>query len=428
MDKTVIGCDSGGVCLRQMFGVRVIMMLAGLVATLVLPGCASGGGSSMQTISLLTVFPLRGADGALGLAMQRGVDLAVQQNVSLGHGYQLTASHLDETLGSASQVVAADIAGGQVVGVVGPFSSESALAIAPVIGRAGVVAISPSAALPGLTLAGSAKAEGLTFSLIHPQGSQVAFLRLPQTSDAEGQAAADIALASSSGHGLSARSIFIVDDGSISGKALAIAFSSELTKRGGSIAGHSSLAGGVIGNPMALVAAIVQAYPDAVFYAGNTLLGAQVRSALSLSGVPKLPLLTAGSIADNPGWGDAVGDPLLSGSTTALLPAREPSTLSGAKAFESTFQAAYPGMEPLPQAALAYDAAMDEIAAIKAAISMGKAPTASAVLTGVVSATYHGVTGDLAFDKNGDNTNKIPFSVYTCDTKGVWTYRATAGG
>lgn len=428
MNKAVRGCERRSAQRRPVRGVRFLLLLAGLAAALILPGCAFGGGSPTQTVSLLTVFPLRGADGALGLAMQRGVDLAVQQNASLGRGYQLTVSHLDESLGSASQVVAADIAAGQVVGIVGPFSSESALAIAPVIERAGVVTITPSATLPGLTLADSAKSEGLSFSQIHPQGAPVAFLRLPQTSDAEGKTTADLALASSQRHGLSARSIFIVDDGSLSGKALAAAFSSELTKKGGSIAGRNSLTGGAIGNPLALVATIVRAYPDAVFYAGNTLVGAQVRSALSLSGAPKLPLLAAGSIADNTGWSDAVGDPLLSGSTMALLPARDLSTPKGAQAFVSAFQAAYPGMEPLPQAALAYDAAMDEIVAIKAAINAGKAPTASAVLTGVASATYHGVTGDLAFDKNGDNTNAIPFSVYTCDSKGVWTYRATTGG
>jgi branched-chain amino acid transport system substrate-binding protein len=406
---------------------RALMLLGAALLAIVLPACALSKGST-RTLSLLTVFPLTGADGALGLAMQRGVDLAARQNTSLGGGYQLTVGHIDESLGNASQVVAASIAGGQVMGIVGPFSSESALTIELAIERAGVTTITPSATLAGLTLANSAKAEGLDFAQLHRQGAPVAFLRLPQTSDALGKAAADLALASSQRHGLSAHSLFIVDDGSPSGKALAAAFNAELAAKGGSVAGRQSAPGGALGNPMGLVAAIVKAYPDAVFYAGDTLVGAQLRSALSLSGAPRLPLLTAGSIADNPEWSDAVGGPLISGSTMALLPARDLSTQSGAKSFTSAYQGAYPDAQPLPQAALAYDAAMDEIAAIKAAISAGKAPTASAVLANVTAATYHGVTGDLAFDKNGDNTSKIPFSIYTCDTKGAWTYRGSVGG
>lgn len=402
------------------------MLLGAALLALVLPACSLSK-DSPRSVALLTAFPLSGADSALGLAMQQGVDLAVRQNTSLGGGYQLTVSHVDESLGAASQVVAASLSGGQVVGMVGPFSSESALTIVPVVERAGVAAISPSATLSGLTQANRATAEGLTFAQLHPQGAPIAFFRLPQTSDAEGKAAADVAIASQQRHGLAAHSIFIVDDGSLSGKALAAAFAAELTAKGGAIADHQSIRDGVLSNPMALVAAIVKAYPDAVFYAGNTLAGAQLRSALSLSGAPGLALLTAGSIADNPGWSDAVGGPLLSSSTTALLPARDLSTLSGAQSFVSAYHAAYPDSKPLPQAALAYDAAMDEIAAIKAAIKAGKAPTASAVLAGVASATYHGVTGDLAFDKNGDNAAKIPFSIYTCDMKGAWSYRASAG-
>ncbi|MGH2503565.1 MAG: ABC transporter substrate-binding protein, partial [Ktedonobacterales bacterium] len=354
------------------------------------------------------------------------VDLAVQQSGSLSGGYQLAVSHVDEALGSASQVVAADIAAGQVVGVVGPFSSEMALALAPVVARAGVVTISPSATLAGLTLAASAKAEGLDFTQIHPTGAPVALLRLPQNSDVEGKSAADLAVASGS-KGLSLTSFFVVDDGTVSGKALAAAFTAELNARHGAVWGHASLAGGVLSNPGALVAAIVQAGPAGVFYAGATAAGAQLRYALSSSGVPSMPLVTAGSIADNSGWAEAVGNPLFSGETVGLLPAPDLAKLPGAQAFATAYQAAYQ-VAPPPQAALVYDAAMDEVAAIKVVIAAGKTPTASAVLAGVTGATFKGVTGDIGFDKNGDDTTAVPFSVYSCDTKGAWKYSGVAGG
>lgn len=406
---------------------RVALLV--ITVALALSGCAlGGGGAQSQTLNLLTILPVTGADSAVGLAMRQAVDLAVHQNASLGGKYTLGVIHVDESLGDVSQLVSSSVAGGHVLGVVGPYSSDSALAVAPVIERAGIATITPGATLTGLTQASAATGEGVSFTQLRPQGAPVAFFQLPQTSDAEGKAAADLAVAGGWRHGLSAHAIFVVDDGTISGKALATAFSAELVAKHGSVAGRQSFTSDALDNPLTLVAAIVEAYPDAVFYAGNTLAGAQLRGALTLAGVPQLPLLTAGSAADNPNWSDAVGGASLAAYSTALLPAGDLSTLKGAQAFVSAYKAAYGGATPLPQSALAYDAAMDEIAAIRATLAAGKTPTASAVLSAIASGTYHGVTGDLAFDKNGANTNPIPFSVYTCDTKGVWTYQTSVTG
>ena len=70
---------------------------------------------------------------------------------------------------------------------------------------------------------------------------------------------------------------------------------------------------------------------------------------------------------------------------------------------------------------------MDEISAIKSLISAGKPVTRAAVLAAVASTPYSGITGTISFDKNGDNTTPIGFSVYTCDTKGSWHYQASLG-
>ncbi|HEX9036225.1 MAG TPA: branched-chain amino acid ABC transporter substrate-binding protein [Ktedonobacterales bacterium] len=401
---------------------RAVLWISATLALVTLQGCSLGAHSTSQTLTLLSVFPLTGANGALGQEMQRGVDLAVSQNTALGGGFQLGVTHVNESLGAVGDVVAASISSGGVVGVVGPFSSETALAIEPIIERAGITTITTSATLAGLTLSASAKAEGLDFTTLHPQGAPVAFLRLPQTSDAEGKSAADVMVAGGS-RGLSASTVFIVDDGSPSAKAIVTSFGAELRARRASVAGHVTIPNGVLSDPLSMVAAIVAAGPNAVFYAGDTLGAAQVRSALTLSGAPGLPLLAASAAADNPGWSDAVGGPQLAGSTLALLPARDLGKLSTSSSFVSAYEKMYSGEKPLPQAALAYDAAMDEINAIKSAISAGKAPTASAVLAGVTGGVYHGASGDIAFDKNGDNTNPIPFSIYSCDSKGAWTYR-----
>lgn len=376
-----------------------------------------------KTLSLAAIFPATGPDAAVGAAMQRAVTLAVKQNAALPNGYKLTLTTIDEDSLPADEAASSFAADSHVMGIVGPFDSQTAADMLPIVEQNGIATISPTATLPGLTQSDQAAAEGLTFTQLHPKGKPNVFFRLPQTDNAAGKAAADLALAPSSAHGLAAHAIFMVDDGTPSGKALAAAFKQELTARHGAVAGQQSLAADPQDNVQAIVSAIVEAAPDAVFFAGGIAPGAVLRGTLTLSGVPQLPILTAGPIADDPTWSATVGVVPASAYTAAILPAPDLSTLSSAKSFTDAYQAAYPNQDLLPQSALAYDAAMDEITAIKSLLTAGKPVTRAAVLAAVAAAKYPGVTGTLAFDANGDNTTPLAYSLYTCDIKGAWHYQ-----
>jgi branched-chain amino acid transport system substrate-binding protein len=371
---------------------------------------------------------MSGADAPLGQAVQRAVDLAVQQNAALGGGHRLAVLHVDEAAGALDQDAATLAADQRVLGIVGPLASESAVTLLPIVGQQGIVTISPGATMPGLTQADQAKAEGLDFALLHPKGTPAAFFRLPQTDRTAGKVTADLAVAPTQAHGLAAHAVFIVDDGSLSGKVLAAAFSQELRAKQGIVAGQASITLTAADSAQAAVSAIIEAQPDLVFFAGSTTAGAELRATLSLTGAPGLVILTAGPIADHPGWAGAVGMPAAAANTTALLPAQDLSTLSGAKDFVAAYRAAYPGAEPLPQSALAYDAAMDEIGAIKSLITSGKPVTRAAVRAAVATAKYAGVTGTLAFNASGENTTPISFSLYSCDLKGAWRYQGSLKG
>ncbi len=397
----------------------VILLMAGL------PACSLWGA---QTLTIATIFPAMGPDAAVGQAMERGVDLAVKQNAALAKGYKLTVAHVDETGAPGDQIASAAAANLQVMGIVGPFASQTAVAMLPVIAARGLATISPTATLPGLTVADAAAAEGLPFAKLRPHGKPIAFFRLPETDAAVGKVAADLALAPAQDHGLAAGSIFIVDDGALEGKALAAIFAREISARHGTIAGQQSIVVDAPDSMQSTVTAIIEAHPDVVFFAGATAVGAQLRSTLSLTGAPQLVILTAGPIANDPGWSTAVGVAAAAAFTTAILPAQDLAALVSAKRFVAAYRSAYPGKDLLPQSALAYDAAMDEIAAMKSLIHAGKAVTRSAVLTAVASAKYGGVTGTIAFDTNGDNTAPIGFSLYTCDLTGVWSYRTSLSG
>ena len=407
---------------RRFAPLLVLLLVSGLSA------CSQGANSTdSKALIIASIFPTSGADAGVGTAMQDAVNLAVQQNASLGNGYTLSAINVDEANGFMDQTVQTLAANNQTMGIVGPLDSSDALAMLPGIEATGLTTISPSATLPGLTQADQASSEGLDFTTLHPAAKPVAFFRLPETDNAAGKAAADLAT-SAAQPGLAAHAVFLVDDGTASGKAEVAAFKRELGATQGSVAGQASMTLGPQGNTQAIVSAIVEADPDIVFFGGGIDAGAQLRSALSLSGAPQLSILAVGPIADDPTWSTTVGVTAASAYTTALLPARDLSKLPNTKDFLVAYHTAYPGASSPPQSALAYDAVMDEISAIKSLISAGKPVTRAAVLAAVASAHYQGITGTIAFDKNGDNTTPIGFSVYMCDTKGMWHYQASISG
>jgi branched-chain amino acid transport system substrate-binding protein len=399
-----------------------VLLLAGLAA------CSLQNDQKVTVVTIATVFPTTGPNAALGLAMQRAVELAVERNAALGGGYALTVTSVDEASEPIDRTVAAAVANQQVMSIVGPFDSQIAAALLPSIEQHGVATLSPGATLPGLTQSDQAPSEGISFAQLHPNGKPVAFFRLPETDSAAGKVTADLALAPTQAHGLAARSAFLVSDGSLSGQALTAAFRQELTAKGGSLAGEQSTMTAAPASAQAVVTAIIRANPDIVFYAGDIAIGAALRSTLSLTGAPQLVVLTAGPIADHPGWSAAVGVAPAAAYTTAVLPAQDLSALANAQPFVTAYHTAFPGQEPLPQSALAYDAAMDEIGAIKALIKSGVRVTRSAVLAKVASADYPGVTSAIAFDQNGDSTTPLGFSLYTCDSNGAWQYQTSLTG
>lgn len=402
----------------------IAMLLVGWLA-----GCklSAPTSSSSKALSLLAIFPASGEQSAIYASMANAVDLAAQQNKSLG-GYTLSVTHLDETDVALGASVAQALANPQVMGAIGPTTSVGAAAAVPPLAQAGVPTISPTAMLPGLTQASQASANGVNFSQLHPKGKPVSFFRMTADDSQAGVAAADLALAATSAHGMGAHTVFVADDGTPSGKAQAAAFERELKAAKGAVAGSASFTLGDAVGVQTTVSAIVDANPDCVFFAGGAAAAAQLRGALSQSGALAEPLLLAGSAAGDAGWGAAVGGALLGANTTGLLPGQDLTTASGSKTFVAAYQAAFSGAQPTPQSALAYDAAMDEISALKALIAAGKTPTRAGVLQAVATGAYSGVTGKIAFGATGDLASAPLFAIYATDAKGVWHYQASVTG
>lgn len=379
--------------------------LAAVGLLLLLAGCSLGRFGAPtphppQVLHLAAIFPARGVDGPLGWDMRRGVELAVRQHIRLAKGYRLALTTVNEVALSRHRLNAV-LRKRKVLAIVGLAESTRTLSLLPVIERQMVPTISPTALLPSL-----------------PAAPSPVLFRLAGTNGVAGRAAADLAVTPV----LAAHTVFLADDGSRSGRALATAFAAELSRRGGLIAGQRTITPRDPNEVQGVVSAIIEADPPLVFYAGDTAAGAALRRTLSLTGAPQVPLLTAGPIADHPGWVAAVGMPATSASTLGLLPAPDLSTLSHLHHFLAGYRRAFPGHLPSPQSALAYDAAMDEITAMRALIHRGKPVTRRSIRALIAGRRYRGVTGSLAFNPEGVAASPR-FSLYRCDLTGRWRYR-----
>lgn len=398
------------------FPIRLVSLLSLLSLLPALTGCTlalSGGRRPPRVLHLAAIFPTTGVDGPLGRAVERGVELAVRRHLRLAAGYRLALIHGDEARLSAMRMEAV-LRRQHILGIVGLLEGASTLTLLPTIERQRIPTISPGSLLPGppTSIAGG-------HGTVRERAA--AFLPMGVPDGVAGQVAADLAVAPAPAP--AARTVFLVDDGSRTGQAVTAAFAAELVRRSGVIAGRRSIASLDPTAVQSVVSAVIEAAPDLVFYAGGTAAGADLRRTLSQTGSPRLRILTAGSIADNPGWAAAVGGRAISANTIGILPAPVLSTLPRARQFLSAFRRAFPGQTPLPQTAMAYDAAMDEIGAMNALIHAGKPVTSPALSVVVAASRYPGITGSLApYRALSERLNR--FTVYTCNLRGVWQYQS----
>lgn len=419
-------CGEGDQRVRRLSQIITYQHWLGVIALVAIASVATCGGkgsSTNQQLSIATIMPTTGIDAAIGQAIDRGVDLAIQQNATLGQGYHLTATHIDATSPDLAALTTKAVADPQIMGIVGPLDSQTVIQTLPITAPAHIAMISPGATLPGLTQSAEATKESVDFAKLHPDAKQTTFFRIPTDDNAIGKVAADVANASPDANGLGAQSCFVVNDGSASGAALTAAFVAEFQAKAGTITGTQTLTMSSTDSAQAIVTAIIEANPDLIFYGGALDGAAKIRATLSLSGAQVKPLMTAGITANAPDWADAVGNVAAAKNTFTLTPARELSQTPQAQTFFTQYQAAYPGQVILAQSAMAYDAAMAEITAIKALLAAKKPVTRAAITTALAATPYVGITGTLTFDATGTNTTASGYSRYSWSAQG-WHFDA----
>ena len=387
-------------------------------------------GVSNQHFVIGTDLPVSGAgaEATAALAAQYGVDLAITRNADLGNGNTLTVIHMDDmgTNGAdpatGAKNVQTLIANPQVMAIVGPFDSNVAAVEIPLVETDGIVEVSPNETNPGLTQRQYASLYAVDFTRLHPAGAQEYYFRIPGNDVVEGRVDAQLALQQ-----LHAKTAFVVDDDTAYGKGLAEYFTQAFTAAGGKIGGaHASIPSSQAADPGALAASIKSANPDIVYYGGDAPVGAALKLALAQQGFQH-PLVGGNGITADPRFTQGAGTAAANSYGTAVALDVAALTSTPGQGFLNAFETVYPAEPLLPYSAMAYDAAMVEIDAIKSLIAGGMPVTRASVRDAVAAIHYDGASGQIGFDANGDNLHPV-FSVYATDGSGVWSYERLVQG
>lgn len=385
-----------------------------LSSTMSPSGCnVPGEGSTALFIG--TEFPSseKGASAA-----KFGADLAIKEHHNIAPGYTLNTCDKDDASGEpphhnpdlGAQNMSLFANDPRVLGVVGPENSNVALKQIPIAISAGLALISPSTTNPCLTLPQYCSNQGLDANEIHPPGKANAFFRLPGNDLQQGEADAKLAAR------LHIDTVCIVDDNEVYGQGLADAFSENFS---GIVRGtRFHIQAGESPAQLAATAAQVVAYhSQAVFYGGSVSnLAAPFKRGLDVKGFSGTFLGGDGIGSDETFPGDA-GPYADNTYATSLGP--DPLHSSLPPSFRNDYENSYGQLTS--RSLLGYDAAMILIQAIQKAIMTHTQNLRNGVLTNVQNTSYQGLTGNISFDSNGDNSGPLIFSVYTAK-QGAWIY------
>jgi branched-chain amino acid transport system substrate-binding protein len=385
-----------------------------LVASLALTACGSrsdssdgGGGETTKVAKIGVIAPLSGDLAALGLGIQHSVELAVKQanDENKVPGWKLEVLAKDdegktEPAKNAATSIAADK---DVIGVVGTLNSSTSIQVQPVLAPKNIVQVSPANTGPGLTQGANWQTD--------PKRPYPTYFRTCTTDAVQGPFAARYLFETAG-----IKKVATIHDKKTYGQGLVGTFTEEFKNLGGQVVAAETI------NPddsnyQAVVTAVKQAAPQAVYYGGEYPQAGPLSQQMKAAGL-NVPLM----------GGDGIYDPKyveLGGKTSANDLATSVGApvekLETAKKFVADYNAA--GFKD-PYAAYggySYDAANAIIEALKTSLKDGSDVESArpATVEALGKVQFDGVTGRVAFDQYGDTTSKV-LTVYKV-TNGKWT-------
>ena len=377
------------------------------------PATATTGGAMFEgdTIKIGIDLPTSGADASSGVPARSGAELAIDQanakgGVKIGDKtYKLEAYPLDDAINGVhnpeqgAKNAQSFIADPAVLGVLGPFNSNVARAMMPILNNAGLANISPSNTGPGLT-----KPEFGEVGTLRPTG-KVTYFRVCATDDFQGPAAADYMYDK-----LNMRNIYILDDTETYGKGIADQVNMQFVKRGGKVIAQEGLKR--TDDYSTVLTKIKGTNPDGLFYGGTTSNGLGLARKQMVDAGLTIPFVGGDGIVEAQFITDA-GDqaPGSFGTVAAVNSELLPEAAQFYKDYDAKFGEGKRGAYSGPM----FDAANILIAAMQRAGKPDRAAVVAALLDGT---KYNGVIGATSFDQNGDTTNKW-ISIYEVKDDGT---------
>ena len=391
-----------------------MLAAVGIASALIFAGCGGGGGGEGgggggdggggPTASIVSDFPLQGANRAQTESMVNAIELAIEQSDGKAGDVTIDYRSLDAATAQAGQWDEAKCSQNaqtaaqddQIVGWIGQFNSGCAAVEIPILNEAGLAMISPANTALGLTKEGGEPAEPEQY---YPTGERN-YTRVIPADDKQGRLGAVLMQE----EGL--ESVFIIDDRETYGQGLADQFEMAAQELGIEVLGREGIDGSA-SNYRGLMSSIADAQPDAVYFGGiiENNPGQLVRDKVD-AGMPndEVPFIVPdGVFVDTyiEQGGEAAEDTYV---TFGGVPPEELS--EEGQAFVDAYNEAYPDGPPIAAyTAYAYEAANVMLDAIERAYEADGEVNRQNVLREVFATEeFEGVLGTWSFDEDGDTT------------------------
>lgn len=340
----------------------------------------AGQPAGPKTVKVGFAAPLTGDNAVYGQGMQNAVQLAIEEANSTeevkakGFTFEIRA---EDDAGDPKQAVnvANALAGDDaVVGIVGHFNSGCSIPAAPVYNEAKLAMVTVSSN-PQLTATGLGNVN-----------------RIVAKDDAQGGFAGTFATEQGW------KNVAVVDDATPYGQGLAAEFKKSFEKDDGKVVAEERIQPKEV-DFSALVTKLKSVKPDAVYYAGAHTEGALISKQMKEAGL-KVPVM-GGDMLYTPEFVKIAGAANAEGDIATALGLPLEQQPKGAE-FKQKYEAKF-GKAPEAYDSYAYDAAWIVINA-----AMATDANRFNMLDVIRKNTLQGgVTGDISFDTNGDNTQQV---------------------
>lgn len=378
-------------------GIKASIVRLLSVGVLVL-SAATGATAEEQIVKIVSSLPRTGSANAQTTTMVNAIRMAIEDVGGKVGNFKIVYEDWDDASPERGQwdpaVEAANadkaIKDPDVMAYIGTYNSGAAKISMPKLNQAGVLMVSPANTWPGLTKPGVG--EPNEPKVYRPSGN-VTYFRVCPADDIQGIVAAKWSKE------LGASKVFIIHDGELYGKGVAMMLKRSAKEVGLEVVGWEQL-DVKASNYRSLAVKIKQTNPDVVYYGGTTQTNAgQLAKDIRAAGIKAKYMVPDGCFEK--AFIDAAGKENLEGTAYITFGGLPPNKLEGkGKEFYESYKKRF-GAEPEGYSVYSYEATR---VVLDALARSGKKDRAALIKAVAETKDYVGVLGTWSFDANGDTT------------------------